>query len=79
VGAPEWERQVVVSEREAKGDAVAALLQGGFHLLHVRGTMMIVDPTTLSAHLADAGFSDVDIAVLPRNAFRFRARKTVSR
>jgi SAM-dependent methyltransferase len=56
----------------AGADSVTSL---GFRLLHWRDTMVIVDPTTLSARLVNAGFSDVDIAVLPGKAFRFRARK----
>jgi SAM-dependent methyltransferase len=60
----------------AGADSVTSL---GFRLLHLRDTMVMVDPTTLSARLANAGFSDVDIAVLPGKSFRFRARKTVSR
>ena len=60
----------------AGADSVTSL---GFRLLHWRDTMVIVDPTTVSARLADAGFSDVAIAVLPGKAFRFRARKAASR
>ncbi|WP_437667730.1 class I SAM-dependent methyltransferase [Sorangium sp. So ce1182] len=49
----------------------------GFRLLHLFDTMVVVDPATLPHRLATAGFVDIDVAVRPRVAFKFRARKPV--
>ncbi|MEN3358652.1 MAG: hypothetical protein V7637_2634 [Mycobacteriales bacterium] len=44
-----------------------------FRLYHLFDTMVVVDPATLPARLAAAGFTDVDVTV--QTALRFRARK----
>ena len=46
----------------------------GFELVHVRDTMVIVDPDTFGARLAAVGFTDVSVDLV-RRAFRFRARR----
>jgi SAM-dependent methyltransferase len=45
-----------------------------FRLLHVRDTMVVVDPATLPDRLRAAGFTGVDVGTAPR-AFRFRATR----
>jgi SAM-dependent methyltransferase len=46
----------------------------GFHLIHLRDTMVIVEPETFAARLEAAGFTDVSVKVA-KQAFRFRARR----
>src|SRR5215471_15230776 len=46
----------------------------GFHLIHLRDTMVLVEPDTFVARLEAAGFTDVSVRVAKR-AFRFRARR----
>jgi hypothetical protein len=45
-----------------------------FRVLHIRDTMIVVDPRTLPDRLRAAGFVDVEVETNPRQ-FRFRARK----
>jgi ubiquinone/menaquinone biosynthesis C-methylase UbiE len=45
-----------------------------FRLLHLFDTMVTVDPATLPARLAAAGFTGVEVAATTRRV-RFRARK----
>jgi ubiquinone/menaquinone biosynthesis C-methylase UbiE len=45
-----------------------------FRVLHIRDTMVVVDPRTLPDRLRAAGFTDVEIESTPRQ-FRFRATK----
>ena len=45
-----------------------------FQLVHLRDTLVIVDPDTFGARLAAVGFTDVSVDVAKR-AFRFRARR----
>ena len=45
-----------------------------FRLVHVRDTMVVVDPGTFPERLKAAGFSDVRVEANSR-AFRFRARR----
>ncbi|WP_437813920.1 class I SAM-dependent methyltransferase [Sorangium sp. So ce1078] len=47
----------------------------GFRLLHVRDTMVPVDPSTLPRRLAAAGFHDIEVATSPGRALKFRARR----
>ncbi len=49
-----------------------------FRLLHILDTLVVVEPDTFSDRLRVAGFEDVRVDV-NRFAFRFRARKPVSR
>ena len=46
----------------------------GFHLIHLRDTMVLVEPDTFVSRLEAAGFTDVSVRVAKR-AFRFRARR----
>jgi ubiquinone/menaquinone biosynthesis C-methylase UbiE len=46
----------------------------GVRLLHVRDTMVLVDPDTFGARLETAGFRDVAVDVA-KGRFRFRARR----
>src|SRR5215510_3576542 len=46
----------------------------GFHLIHLWGTMVIVEPESFAARLAAAGFTDISVKAAKR-AFRFRARR----
>jgi SAM-dependent methyltransferase len=46
----------------------------GFHLIHLRDTMVLVEPDTFVSRLEAAGFTDVSVMVAKR-AFRFRARR----
>ena len=43
--------------------------------LHVRDTLVAIDPDTLGARLAAAGFVNIDIEVRAPRSFRFRARR----
>lgn len=45
-----------------------------FRLIHVGDTMTVVDPATLPDRLRAAGFTDVEVDVVPR-VFRFRAAR----
>ena len=45
----------------------------GFQLVHLRDTMVIVDPDTFGTRLAAVGFTDVSVDAAKRS-FRFRAR-----
>jgi SAM-dependent methyltransferase len=46
-----------------------------FRLVHLFDTMVTVDPATLPARLAAAGFSDVQVKEIPGRVLRFQARK----
>ena len=45
-----------------------------FHLIHIKDTMVVVEPDTFGKRLEAAGFKDVSVKVA-KNAFRFRARR----
>ncbi len=49
-----------------------------FRLIHLFDTMVTVDPATLPARLAAAGFSDVRVNEIPGRVVRFRARKAAA-
>jgi len=53
----------------AGADSVTSL---GFRLLHIRDTMVLVDPATLAQRLEAAGFRDVQVETAPKRAFKFR-------
>jgi len=46
----------------------------GWRLIHLRDTMVLVEPDTFVSRLEAAGFTDVSVRVAKR-AFRFRARR----
>jgi len=50
-------------------------LSARFRFLHLGDTMVVVDPATLPARLARAGFTDVEVRHEPRKLVRFAARK----
>lgn len=56
-----------------------SLYSRSFRLLHLFDTMVVVDPCTFPERLRKAGFDDVQVDVLKPYAFRFRARKALSR
>ncbi|MBI3652696.1 MAG: class I SAM-dependent methyltransferase [Acidobacteria bacterium] len=45
-----------------------------FHLIHLKDTMVMVEPETFAERLEAAGFHHISV-VSARNAFRFRARR----
>lgn len=49
----------------------------GFHLIHLRDTMVVIDPETLGARLEAVGFTGVAIDKI-RGRFRFRALRPAS-
>lgn len=56
----------------AGADSMVSL---GFRLLHLRDTMVPVDPAQLAPRLERAGFCDIAVETRSKRAFKFRARK----